>query len=90
MANIVFEREEIEPIIEWAIDKAVKRIREEKRDDKSERILLTKKEAARDLGVSEATIDRLRKDKGLPCVKLDGRAMFRPASLDKWAIKQEA
>ena len=53
----------------------------------AERILLSKAEAAQVLGeVSPSTLDRLRRDAGLPCVKLNnGLVLSRPESLKAWA-----
>jgi len=50
---------------------------------------LSKREAAAALGVSQSTIDRLRREAGLPAVQLEGRVMFRPAALDAWAASRE-
>ena len=41
------------------------------------------------MGVSPSTLDRLRREAGLPAVKLDGLVLFRPASLDAWAAARE-
>jgi excisionase family DNA binding protein len=90
MASVVFDADEVRPVIEKAVDEAVRWLRDENPKDDSGRILLTKREAAATLGVSEATVDRLRKEKGLPCVKLDGRAMFRSSNLGQWALGMEA
>lgn len=48
-------------------------------------VLLTKKEAAKRLRVSEKTLDRLRR-KGIspPVVKIGSRVMYREDQLDNW------
>ena len=44
--------------------------------DNYKKMLLTKKEIARELGVSEASIDRLRKNRELDSKKVLGQIMF--------------
>ena len=83
------DAETLQPIIQAAVDAAVRRLQAERHTDDAGRILLTKVEAAKALAVSPATLDRLRRDAGLPAVKLDGLVLFRPASLDAWAAARE-
>ena len=45
--------------------------------------------AAAKLGVSESTLDRLRKAGRIPFVKLDGAILYRVASLDQFLLESE-
>lgn len=89
MASFVFDMSELEEVVERTVAAVVRRIEERQPKDAAGRVLLTKKEAAEALGVSPATIDRLRKA-GLPAVKLDGLVLFRPEGLKTWAAQQES
>lgn len=89
MACFQISPEELEPIIIQAVDAAVCRLAEKQRNDQTGKILLDKREAADALGVSQATVDRLRKSAGLPAVVLDGRVLFRPEALAAWAQARE-
>ena len=88
--EIHLDPETLQPIIEAAVDSALRRLRDEQHTDDAGKVLLTKAEAAQTLGVSASTLDRLRREAGLPCVKLDGLALFRPESLRAWAAAREA
>ena len=87
--NLHIDPAEFAPMIEAAVDAAVRRLQAEPHTDVAEKVLLTKAEAAQALGVSPSTLDRLRREAGLPCVKLDGLALFRPESLRAWAAARE-
>lgn len=87
--NIHLDPEDYRPVIDAAIAAALTQRQAERPHDRAGRVLVTKREAAGALGVSEATVDRLRKTAGLPAVRLDGRVMFRPAALEAWASAQE-
>ena len=50
--------------------------------------LLTPVDAAKSLGVSRRTLDRLNK-RGLPCVRVGSRVMYRPEALAEWAARHE-
>lgn len=89
MASLVFDAGEFDEMISKAVDATVRRIEERQPKDAAGRVLLTKQEAAEALGVSQATVDRLRKA-GLPAVKLDGKVLFRPEGLRAWAAAQES
>ncbi len=86
--NLNFDVNDFRPLIESVIEITLRRIQSEQPRDASGRVLLSKKEAARVLGISEATLDRLRKA-GLPAVKLNGLCMFRPEALKAWAASRE-
>ena len=90
MSVIQFDADELQPVIDQAVEAAVRRLRAERSADEYGKILLTKRQAADVLGVSGSTLDRLRRDAGLPCVKLDGLVLFRPESLREWAAAREA
>ncbi len=80
---------EFRDVIDRAVDQAVRRLESERPHDELGRVLLTKKEATDVMGVSQATVDRLRRDGGLPYVKLHGLVMFRPKALHAWAEARE-
>lgn len=88
--RIDLDPSEFSELIQSAADAAVRRLAEERPTDETGRVLLTKAEAAKTLSMSSATLDRLRRDAGLPCLKLDGLVLFRPESLDAWAKEREA
>ena len=50
--------------------------------------LINKKEAAKEFGISEITLDRLRK-KGLPSYKLGRKVMFDKEVVEKWVKGDE-
>jgi excisionase family DNA binding protein len=87
--RIEFDRDELRPLIQLAVDEAIERMREERLSDHAGRVLLNKREAAEALGVSQSTLDRLRREAGLPSVKLDGLVLFRPEALQQWAAEKE-
>lgn len=86
--NLYVDPSEFREVIEKAVEVTVRRMRDESPKDADGRILLTKAEAAEALGVSPATVDRLRKA-GLPAVKLDSLVLFRPEALRSWAAENE-
>lgn len=88
MASISFDAGELDEVIRRAVSAAIERI-DSRRPKEAEKVLLTKREAAEAMGVSPATLDRLRA-KGLPAVKLDGLVLFRPEALRSWAAEQES
>ena len=45
--------------------------------------------AAQKLGISESTLDRLRKAGRIPFVKLGGATLYRVASLDAFLLESE-
>ena len=84
--NLHIDPAEFSDVIHAAVDEAVARLQAERNTDDAGRILLSKAEAAKALGVSPSTLDRLRRDAGLSCVKLNnGLVLFRPESLKAWA-----
>lgn len=48
-------------------------------------ILISRQAAARCMGVSLSTLDKLVATAGLPSVWIGERRMFRPADLEQWA-----
>jgi excisionase family DNA binding protein len=46
--------------------------------------LLTRKDVMDYLRISHGTLDKLIKDQGLPCIKLDRKVLFRKADVDHW------
>lgn len=88
MASIVFDADELKAVVDVAVEAALRRMRDEQPKDDEGAILLDKRSAARKLGVSVSTLDRLR-EKGLPAIKVDSKVLFRPASLDEWAAQNE-
>jgi hypothetical protein len=57
--------------------------------DAGEPLAVRPRIAAAKLGVSESTLDRLRKAGRIPFVKLDGAILYRVASLDQFLIEAE-
>lgn len=51
--------------------------------------LLSLRDAAARLGVSERHLRQLIADEGLPSVRLGRRVLIRPASLDRWLAQRE-
>ncbi len=78
------------PIVDAIADAVAHRLRAEQPTDDAGRVLLSKSEAAESLGVSPSTVDRLRREAGLSCVKLSGLVLFRPDALRAWAAAKEA
>ena len=58
-------------------------------DDAGEPLAVRPRQAAAKLGISESTLDRLRKAGRIPFVKLDGAILYRVASLDKFLVEAE-
>jgi len=90
MAVIQVDANELDSVIRQAVEAAIRRLSAQRPKDVDGRVLLTKQEAAESLGVSVATVDRLRAKRGLPSVSLDGRVLFRPATLEAWAAQNES
>ena len=57
--------------------------------DDGEPLAVRPRQAAAKLGISESTLDRLRKAGRIPFVKLDGAILYRVASLDKFLVEAE-
>lgn len=90
MSSIHLDPADFSPLIESAVDAAIRRLEGNRPRDAAGRILLAKAEAAEAMGVSVTTVDRWRESHGLPCLKLqNGKPMFRPEALRKWAKQQE-
>lgn len=90
MIRLSIDPADFRPIIESAVDAAIRRLEAARPRDSVGRVLLAKAEAAEAMGVSVTTIDRWREHHGLPCLKLEnGKPMFRPAALEAWAKNQE-
>lgn len=58
-------------------------------DDVGEPLAVRPRAAAAKLGISESTLDRLRKAGRVPFVKLDGAILYRVASLDQFLLDAE-
>jgi len=86
--NLHIDPTEFSDVIQAAVDAAVRRLLDERATTEPDKILVDKPGAAEILSVSVSTVDRLRKE-GLPCITLDGRVLFRRASLDAWAAARE-
>lgn len=88
--NVSIDPAEFAPIIEAAIDAAVRRLQDERPEaDIDGSILLGKAGASEVMSVSASTIDRWRREDGLPFVKVDGLVLFRPPALREWAAARE-
>ena len=87
--NLHIDPGELSEVIEATVNEALRRFQAERHTTEPDKILVDKPGAAESLSVSVSTVDRLRKE-GLPCITLDGRVLFRRASLDEWAAAREA
>lgn len=87
--RIELDTDALRPLVQLAVAEALDRMRKEQHSDYMGRVLRNKREAAEALGVSPSTLDRLRREAGLPSVKLDGLVLFRPEALQKWAAENE-
>jgi len=88
--NLHIDPTEFADVIQAAVDAAIRRLLAERHTDDAGKVLLTKAEAAQALAVSPSTLDRLRRDAGIPAVKLNnGLVLFRPESLKSWAAARE-
>jgi excisionase family DNA binding protein len=57
--------------------------------DASEPLTVRGQQAADMLGISQSTLDRLRKKGRIPFVKLDGAVLYRVASLEQFLLQAE-
>ena len=57
--------------------------------DPSEPLALRSRDAAKKLGISESTLDRLRNAGRIPFVKLGNAILYRVASLDQFLVESE-
>ena len=57
--------------------------------DASEPLALRSRDAAKKLGISESTLDRLRNAGRIPFVKLGNAILYRVASLDQFLVESE-
>ena len=57
--------------------------------DAGEPLAVRPRVAAAKLGISESTLDRLRKAGCIPFVKLAGATLYRVASLDQFLLESE-
>lgn len=80
---------EFAPIIREAVTQAINELQAEQPADDNGKLLLDKRAAAEALSVSPSTVDRLRRDDGLPYLKLNGLVLFRPEALRAWAAEKE-
>jgi len=69
--NVSIDAAEFSDVIQAAVDAAIGRLQAERHTDAAGKVLLTKAEAPQALAVSPSTLDRLRRDAGLPAVKLN-------------------
>jgi len=77
-------------VIEEAVAAAMRRIRSERPADAVGKKLLTKQETAKALGISVSTLDRLTHPRGhLRAIRLDGRVLYSPSTIDSWIKMQE-
>ncbi len=80
---------EFAEVIQAAVDRALAKMRDDRRSDDTGKLLLGKREAAEALSVSPSTIDRLRREAGLPFIRLQGVVLFRRQALEEWAAAKE-
>ena len=84
------DRETLGPIIDQAVDAAVRRMRDESKADDSGKMLLDKRQAAERMSISISTLDRLVRDGELKAVKLSGRALISPNAISEFVAAKEA
>ncbi len=89
MTRIHLDPADFRVVIDQAVDAAVAKLGSARPRDSAGRVLITKRQAAELLGVSEGTVDRWRSEAGLPFVKIDGKVLFRPSTLETWAADRE-
>lgn len=89
--RIEFNPDEFAPVIEAAVETAVRRLREERAADQAGKLLLDKRAAANALSVSVSTLDRLTYPRGdLRAVRLQGRTLYSEGELRRWIASREA
>lgn len=54
-----------------------------------ERVTLNVKETAEYLGISKDSLYALVREKGVPCVRVGRRILFRKETIDRWMDAQE-
>ena len=88
--ELAFDPRELAPVIQSAVDAAIRRIRDEWPTDPIGNLLLDKRQAAEALSVSVSTLDRQTHPKGdLRAVRLDNRVLYSPDSIRQWIEKRE-
>lgn len=90
MSRLLLDPADFAGVIDTAVEAMAQRLESTRPTDSAGHILMSKRQAAAALGVSEATVDRWRAEAALPFVKIDGKVLFRPASLDEWAKARES
>ena len=90
MSVIQFDADELQPLVDMAVETAVRRLRDERSSQESGKLLLDKRAAADALSVSVSTLDRLTHPRGdLRAVKLQGRTLYSPDELRRWITERE-
>ena len=89
MTRLLLDPAEFSDVIQAAVDAAVRRLLAERATTEPDKILVDKPGAGDVLSVSVSTVDRWRREEGLPFVKLNGLVMFRPEALRDWAASKE-
>ena len=89
MTRILLDPADFAGVIDAAVEAMAQRLESTRPTDAAGQILVTKRQAAEGLGVSEGTVDRWRAEAGLPFVKIDGKVLFRPSALEQWAAARE-
>jgi len=90
MTSVICGMDELRRVADETVEAFFRKMQDERPKDEVGRILLTREEAAAAMGVHSRTLDRIRSNHGLPCIKLgNGKPMFRPEALKEWAAEQE-
>jgi len=88
--RIELDPEDLQPIVEAAVERAVCRLHAERSGDENGKLLLDKRAAADALSVSVSTLDRLTYPRGdLRAVKLQGRTLYSQGELRRWIAARE-
>ena len=88
--NLHLDPTEFAPIIDQAIEAALRRLQAERRTDDAGRMLWDKRTAAERMSVSVSTFDRLVKDGEVKVVKLAGRVLVSPDAVREFIAGKES
>ena len=90
MGNISFDSSELMPVIENVVDVMFQKLALSQDCQNSEKLVVSRKQAAEMLDISISTLDRLVLDKELKSIKLKGRVLFSTAELQRWVHLKES
>jgi len=88
--NLHLDPNEFAPVIEAAVEAAIRRFQAERQADGAGKLLLDKKAAAESMAISVSSLDRLIRDGELRAVKLSGRVLVSPDAIRDFIRIKEA